>query len=261
MLIPQVPFSQVLAIGQSLNNFPVSVNSPNFFLEELLFTQAFIQFGRLATPFIVNGLPPGVQPPIFNPGSFTFASVSDTFNTTDNFLNFNSLDANTTAAYLPATDTEIRPNIVGVFDTATGIENGTLYDISDPGDTIDTLISFGELDNNIIASLETIGGQDAIDLYHFSISETNLFAAVLVNLEADVDLGVFDLQGQLIASSENVGTADEAIATILDGGDYIVGVVSADGLPSNYDLGLITDDGTSFAPAPTQPFPSEVSVF
>ena len=254
-------FQQVFQNGMQLYNFPTAVGTPNFWAQEMAFTQAFMEWGRQAAPYIAMGTPPGQLPPIFDPGSTIgnreamFGRTNDYWmdwftssaSVSDSSSEDTSFDLGATVSTQPAT--EIPHNLIAVFDNAVGYNSGTLYEITDPGDTADTLLSFGELDNNTIAALETIGGQDFIDFYHFSISETNVFAATLNNLSADADLGLFDVNGQLLATSENAGTANEELAFMLDAGDYVLGVVTYDGIATNYDLGVIADDGTSIAAA------------
>lgn len=270
-------FQQVMQNGMSLYNFPVSVGTSSFWADEMAFTQAFMQWGGQIAPYIAVGTPPGQLPSFMDPNSsigsrqemydrtngwwmdwFTsdYAGASTTFDSSAD-ASFNS----SAAVGTQSANNTILYNLVAVFDTAVGYESGTLYEITDPGDTVDTLLSFGELDNNTIVALETVGGQDFSDFYHFSISETNVFAATLNNLSADADLGLFDVNGQLLASSENASTTSEEIAMMLEAGDYTLGVVSYDGVATNYDLGVLADDGSSFVAA-AEPFAtSETAIF
>ena len=264
-------FQQVVQNGMQLYNFPTAVGTPNFWAQEMAFTQAFMEWGRQAAPFIAAGTPPGQIPSLWDPNS-TIGSRQAMFERTNAnwmewFTGYSASDSSDTSFDLKAANasamsaTETPHNLVAVFDTAVGYESGMLYEISDPGSTVDTLLSFGELDNNTIAALETIGGQDFSDFYHFSISETNVFAATLNNLSANADLGLFDANGQLLASSEIAGTANEELAVMLEAGDYLLGVVSYDGVATNYDLGILADDGSSFVAA-AEPFATaETAIF
>jgi|GEM_PF-1758817 len=109
----------------------------------------------------------------------------------------------------------------------------------DPGNTFDTALELGEYSGSVSTTWsDTIGGEDTVDVFQFTISQTQQFEAVLSNLEADVDLGLFDANEELVISSETPGNVDESFGTTIEAGDYFVGVVSFDGVETAYDLDI-----------------------
>jgi hypothetical protein len=166
-------FQQVVQNGMSLYNFPVSVGTSNFWADEMAFTQAFMQWGAQIAPYIAAGTPQGQLPSFMDPNS-TIGRQQAMYDRTNamwmDWFTGDYASASVASDSVDATletqsvNNTVPHNLVAVFDTAVGFDSGTLYEISDPGDTVDTLLSFGELDNNTIAALETIGGQDSVDL-------------------------------------------------------------------------------------------------
>ena len=116
----------------------------------------------------------------------------------------------------------------------------------DPGDTPDTAANLGVFTgSDRIFEAGSIGGEDAVDLFKFSISSTQEFDAVLENLNGNADLYVLGENMQVLADSINSGTASESISGTIAAGDYFLGVVSYDGVETNYDLSITTDGGNT----------------
>ena len=83
--------------------------------------------------------------------------------------------------------------------------NPTTSPTQDPGDPFDTAYDLGIFNaSGSIELQDAVGSSDPVDAYQFSINQTNAFSFTLDGLSADVDLGIFDSNGELLASSENV---------------------------------------------------------
>ena len=75
---------------------------------------------------------------------------------------------------------------------------------ADTGDTFETAAQLGVFSATASGTIsETIGGTDAADVFAFSVEETEEFNATLTNLDANVELGLFNSAGELVAASQN----------------------------------------------------------
>jgi hypothetical protein len=119
----------------------------------------------------------------------------------------------------------------------------------DPGETFDEALDLGMFSNdgdgNGSANIESttgVGNSNPIDLYQFSIDQTDDFSATLDGLDADVDLYMFDGDGEMIGASENFDSAAEFLEGSLAGGTYFLGVSSFDGIDTGYELNISFED-------------------
>ncbi|NGZ26097.1 MAG: hypothetical protein G8345_04325 [Magnetococcales bacterium] len=82
-----------------------------------------------------------------------------------------------------------------------------------------------------------VGSRSQIDAFYFSRNVTSTFDMWLGDLDADLDLALFDSRGSLLQSSTQGGDYNEYLEMILGPGSYSVEVNSAGG-SSNYFLQL-----------------------
>jgi hypothetical protein len=113
---------------------------------------------------------------------------------------------------------------------------------TDPGDTLDTASNLGIFDgDNSVTIQETVGSSDVVDLYQFSLDRSNDFSVTLEGLSADADLYLLDVNGEIVATSENIDATAEGFSGMIEGGGtFFLGVVSYDGIDTSYDLTLST---------------------
>lgn len=255
-------FNQLINQGNLLYQYPVSVGN-NFWADEMAFNQAFADYASQVSLYLAAITPMGQLPFGFdqnNPNTVhenrqeMFGRTNEAWLQTMFGASASASTATQTSANasfdLAATNTienqftqaELPRNTLITFDNTEGFTTAGVYEIGDPGDTADTILSFGELDDDTLIALESIGGEDAIDIFHFNISENQTFAAVLDNLAGDVDLALFDANGEFLAISENVGTEMESFAVDLTAGDHYLGMVSYDGVATDYNLGITLSD-------------------
>jgi serine protease len=116
---------------------------------------------------------------------------------------------------------------------------------TDPGATLDEALDLGLFSGDgTITITDGVGSSDPADAYQFSIDQDNNFSFILDGLSADADLYVFDGNGEIIGTSENLDLEAEGLSGSLAAGTYFVGISSYDGLDTSYDL---TISGGSFA--------------
>jgi len=83
-----------------------------------------------------------------------------------------------------------------------------------------------------------VGKLDSKDYYKFNLDNTSDLNIVLDGLSADADLRLLSSQGNILASSVNLGTLNEAIAQTLAAGTYYVQVNSYNNSETYYNLHL-----------------------
>lgn len=120
--------------------------------------------------------------------------------------------------------------------------NSGLLETDEPGDTLDTALDFGTLTNegnNLFTLADAVSGEDPVDLFKFTVTETQQFNAAIENLTADADLALYDSNNQIIAGSFTDGVvATESFSTIIGPGSYVLGIESYDGIETNYNLSI-----------------------
>ncbi|MGB3641842.1 MAG: S8 family serine peptidase [Rivularia sp. (in: cyanobacteria)] len=83
-----------------------------------------------------------------------------------------------------------------------------------------------------------VGKLDSEDYYRFNLAGTSDFKVVVDGLSADADLRLLSSQGNILASSVNIGTASELIAQTLEAGTYYIKVNSYSNSETFYNLDL-----------------------
>lgn len=81
-----------------------------------------------------------------------------------------------------------------------------------------------------------VGKLDSDDYYRFNLAGTSEFKVVVDGLSADADLRLLSSQGNILASSVNIGTASELIAQTLEAGTYYLQVNSYSNSETFYNL-------------------------
>ncbi|GAB4534481.1 MAG: hypothetical protein Tsb0014_20720 [Pleurocapsa sp.] len=114
---------------------------------------------------------------------------------------------------------------------------------TDPGDDFDTAFDLGTLDSqtNLFQS-GTIGGDDIVDAFQFTLDATGEFTAILDGLSNDVNLGLWNSDRVLIDASVNEAETAETLNNVLAVDTYYLGVISNDGLETPYDLTISLDN-------------------
>ena len=122
--------------------------------------------------------------------------------------------------------------------------NVTINPITEPGIDAANAYKLGQLEQNLTIQ-EAVGGNDAGDVYEFTIAQAGEFTFNLSNLGADADLYIYDANGEtveLIGGSENVGTQAETLVGDLAAGTYYLEVNSYDGVETTYSLNIDTTE-------------------
>lgn len=81
-----------------------------------------------------------------------------------------------------------------------------------------------------------VGKLDSQDYYKFNLDSTSDFKVAVNNLSADADLQLLSSQGNILASSVNIGTASELISQTLEAGSYYIKVNSYNNSETYYNL-------------------------
>ena len=110
---------------------------------------------------------------------------------------------------------------------------------TDPGETISEALDFGSFDGSgTLTHTDSVGSNDLIDLYQFSITESNSFSFVLDGMSADADLAILDSSSEVLTASANADLSAEVLDVNLGAGTYFLGVVSYDSMDTSYDLSV-----------------------
>ena len=124
-------------------------------------------------------------------------------------------------------------------DGGKGIINNTHYTLSNmvdyfPDDNADNT----QADANVIGELadrvavecnDWVGFGDPADYYQLTLASAGALTLNLTGLSSDANLTLLNSSGKVLKTSANKKSADEAIATALAAGDYLVKVAPADG--------------------------------
>lgn len=81
-----------------------------------------------------------------------------------------------------------------------------------------------------------VGGLDEKDYYKFTINNTSNLNIAVKGLMDDADLRLFNSKGNILASSINAGSLNEAIAQTVEAGTYYIEVSSYNGSETYYKL-------------------------
>ncbi len=106
-----------------------------------------------------------------------------------------------------------------------------------------------------------VGKLDSKDYYKFNLGNTSDLNIVVDGLSADADLRLLSSQGNILASSVNIGTLNEAIAKTLVAGTYYVEVNSYNNSETFYNLNLSASLAQIIPNlSDTQPIPTSVNI-
>lgn len=83
-----------------------------------------------------------------------------------------------------------------------------------------------------------VGKEDPKDYYKFQLTTNSEFEAVVYGLSADADLRLLSGEGNILASSVNIGSASESIKENLPVGDYWIEITSYNKSETYYNLKL-----------------------
>ena len=89
-----------------------------------------------------------------------------------------------------------------------------------------------------------VGKSDSEDYYKFKLGNTSDLNVVVDGLSADADLRLLSGKGNILASSVNIGTLNEAIAQTLEAGTYYLKVNSYNNSETFYNLKLSASPST-----------------
>jgi len=92
------------------------------------------------------------------------------------------------------------------------------------------------VDSQIKSITDWVGKADPQDYYRFNIADTSDFKVVVDGLSADADLRLLSGEGNILATSVNVGTASESITQTLATGTYYLKVNSYNNSETYYNL-------------------------
>ncbi|NJL78156.1 MAG: S8 family serine peptidase [Richelia sp. RM2_1_2] len=92
------------------------------------------------------------------------------------------------------------------------------------------------IDSQAQSISDWVGKLDSRDYYKFNLDNTSDLNIVLDGLSADADLRLLSSQGNILASSVNIGTLDEKIAQTLVEGTYYLQVNSYNNSETYYNL-------------------------
>lgn len=106
-----------------------------------------------------------------------------------------------------------------------------------------------------------VGKSDSKDYYRINLGNDSDFNVVVDNLIADADLQLLDSKGNILASSVNIGTANESIAQTLEAGTYYLQVNSYNNNETYYNLNLLASPSLQITPnsSDTLAIPTSVS--
>ncbi|MFA6103087.1 MAG: AIDA repeat-containing protein [Victivallaceae bacterium] len=156
---------------------------------------------------------------------------------------------------------------VAPADGGKGIINNTRYNLSSTvdyfpedkvGNTASGAAVIGALADKVVVELPGWAGfGDPADYYQLTLTTAGALTLNLTGLTGDANLTLLDGKGKALKTSANKKSADEAIATALAAGDYLVKVAPADGGKSTvnntyYNLSNYFQEetaGSSFATA------------
>jgi hypothetical protein len=112
--------------------------------------------------------------------------------------------------------------------------------------TPETAVDIGPLTEAVQSFSGTIGPDDTVDMYAFSVDDWTDAGLFLYGLSADADMSLLDGNGMVISESLNGGTSDESIQMPVGPGTYIIEVYQFEG-ETGYTLEV---SGTPGAPPP-----------
>ena len=131
----------------------------------------------------------------------------------------------------------VEPRTPATEITSTSNPALTLVPSVNPDITFADSYDLGNIVDNVSIT-ESVGGSDLGDGYEFTVTQAGEYRFTLDGLSADVDLLIFDSQGEVLTSSINAGNEAEVIEINLNQGTYYAGVESYDEAPTEYILDI-----------------------
>ena len=138
------------------------------------------------------------------------------------------------------------------------ITHSTTTPNADPGYTFETAFDLGVADNGLTVN-ETVGGNDAGDIYSFSITQAGLYNVSLDGLGADADLMLLDDQQQVIDLSIMEESQSELISAQLTPGTYYAIAETYDGEATNYTLNINNNSSITTPDTDINDFPTDLN--
>lgn len=120
---------------------------------------------------------------------------------------------------------EVVDPITNAFETS-GCDGGDITDFVDYSAYTDTAFEFWG----------AVGQIDSSDTYTFTLDTAQNFYAELTELNADVDMYLYDSYGYQIGSSTSSSVTEELISSTLEAGNYSLEIRSYDSLTTGYTL-------------------------
>jgi trimeric autotransporter adhesin len=195
--------------------------------------------------FTLDGLSANADLLILNSNGELLA-ISENTDIAEEMLNGN-LDAGTYyigVGSLDGTPTDYTlnlTNIDGSEPTAPTDPTVPINPTTDPGETSDTAFDLGIFnDDNSITVRETIGINDRLDVYQFSVEQSSDFSVIVDGLDADLDLFIWNSNNEAVGSSITNGITEEGFSATIESGTYFVGVAFYSGADTSYDLTIST---------------------
>jgi serine protease len=106
----------------------------------------------------------------------------------------------------------------------------------DPGNTLATAHDLGNINYRTCFANDVITSSDRRDLYRFELTDSSEVSLELTNLTSDLELALYDIQGNLIRHSINSGSNPEQITRSLNAGVYYIEVSPYGSSNSSYTL-------------------------
>ncbi len=109
--------------------------------------------------------------------------------------------------------------------------------LSDPASSLDRARDLGNISRVTSITTDSVGGADSIDYHRFELSEASNVNLKMTGLTSDIDVILYDRNGQSLAISNRYNNENETISLALNSGTYYVRVYPWIG-SSNYTLEL-----------------------
>ena len=117
----------------------------------------------------------------------------------------------------------------------------------DPGATLSTALDLGILSSTALAIRGRAGGDDAADMVAFVTDQPMSVQVTLTGLEADLEIELLDGDGNLIAISNNAGTAAERLVHDAGPGRHFVRIIPFGTAEGAYRLDIVSAGPAAFA--------------
>ena len=133
------------------------------------------------------------------------------------------------------------------LQSAQTLADAGLDPAEDPGETLPTALDLGVLSDIPLAITGRVGGDDAADIIAFATEAPMPVQVTLTGLEADLEIELLDGNGNLIAVSNNAGTAAERLVRDMEPGRHHVRIIPFGPAEGAYRLDIVSADPTAAA--------------